>query len=97
MKTNQKTTVTFEVNGNKKSVQIDTIKGDSFERDCYRAYITLIWSDIIPLYDHDGFLKVHPELFEEVAMNADYYSTFYCEDNKTAVSHAIYDVECRIE
>lgn len=92
----KKVTVTFDVNGVKKSVDIDANEHEKFNQTCYRAVIMLAWHDDILRYD-SGFIKQHPEYMEDVAMGADLYNQYDGLDPELCVRCAIDDVKHRLK
>lgn len=93
----KKVTVTFDVNGVKKSVDIDANEHEKFNQTCYRAVIMLSWRDDILRYDSRGFIKKHPECVEDVAMGADLYNQYDGLDPELCVRCAIDDVKHRLK
>jgi len=93
----KKVTVTFDVNGAKKSVYIDANEHEKFNQICYRAVIMLAWHDDILRYDLQGFIKQHPEFMEDVAMGADRYNQYEGLDPELCVRCAIDDVKHRLK
>ena len=89
-------TVTFDVNGVKKSVDIIANEHENFNQTCYRAVIMLAWHDDILRYDSE-FVKQHPECMEEVAIGADLYNQYEGLDAELCVRCAIDDVKNRMK
>lgn len=89
-------TITFDVNGIKKSVDITANEHEKFNQTCYRAVIMLAWHDDILRYD-SGFVKQHPECMEEVAIGADLYNQYEGLDAELCVRYAIDDVKNRMK
>ena len=89
-------TVTFDLNGVKKSVDITAKEHEKFNQTCYRAVIMLAWHDDILRYD-SGFVKQHPECMEEVAIGADLYNQYEGLDAELCVRCAIDDVKNRMK